>query len=72
MKVQAKTMTESTERVIVAKPTVTKETLIVERQNIEVETVILLHYKEFMKNLCRITMMMKGQFKDSSHIKSGR
>ncbi len=36
------------------------------------EIVICLHDKEFMRDLCHITMMTKSQFKDSCNIKSGR
>ncbi len=57
---------------MVAKPLEIMEKLIVERQNVEVETVIHLHHEEFMKDLCSMMMMTKSQFKDSSHIKSGR
>ncbi len=64
--------TESIESVMVAKHLVIKEKLVVERENVEVETVIRLHDEMFMKDLCCIMMMTKSQFKDSSHIKSGR
>ncbi len=47
-----------------AKPLIIKEKLFVERENIEVEAVIRLHDKEFMKDLCQITM--------TGNIKSGR
>ncbi len=71
-KVPTTLMTESTESVMVAKPLKIMEKLVVESENVEVETVIRLHDKEIMKDLCRITMTTKSQFKDSSHIKSSR
>ncbi len=61
-KVPTKPTTENTDSVMVEKPLVIKKTLVVERENIEVETVIRLHDEEFMKYLCRITMMTKSQF----------
>ncbi len=71
-KVPTTPTTESTESVMVAKPFVIKEKLVVERENVEVETVIRLHDEEFMKDLCRIMITTKSQFKDSGHIKSSR
>ncbi len=71
-KVPTTPMTESTESVIVTKPHIIKEELVDERQNVEVETIIHLHDEEFMKDLCRIAMTTKSQFKDSGHFKSSR
>ncbi len=67
-KVPTKLTTESTESLTV----VIKERLVVERENVEVETIIRLHDEEFMKDLCHITMTTKTQFKNSGHTKSGR
>ncbi len=71
-KVPTKLKTESTESVMVAKPLVIEEKLVVKRENVEVETVIRLHDEEFMKDLCHITMTTKSQFKNSSHTKRDR
>ncbi len=45
---------------MVAKPLEIKEKLIVERQNVKVETVIRLHDEDFMKDLYCIMMTMKS------------
>ncbi len=71
-KVPTKPMTEITDSVMVEKSLIIKKKLVVERENVEVETVIRLHDEEFMKDLCRITMTTKSQFKNSGHIKSSR
>ncbi len=71
-KVLATPTTQSTESVMVAKPHVITEKLVIERQNVEVETEIRLQEEEFMKDLCQITLMTKSQFKYSDHFKSGR
>ncbi len=53
-KVPTKPMTESTDSVMVTKPIVIKEKLIIERVNLKVETVIRIHDEEFMKDLAAL------------------
>ncbi len=68
-KVPVKATTESTESMKTSKPHVFKENLVVESQNVAVETEFRLHDEKFVKDLSRITMMTKSQFKNSGHSK---
>ncbi len=71
-KVPATPTTESIASVMVAKPHIIKEKLIIKRQNVKVEIEIHLHDEEFMKDLCRITLTTKSQLKNSGLFKSSR
>ncbi len=70
--VPLKATIKSTDIVKASHPPTNMIQLVVEKENVAVETELRLHDEAFVKDLCHITLMTKSQFRDNSHWKSGR